>query len=364
MKFLKCFMGIIISFPLCLQFYFLLEVNLMEAENIILLSNAHKENSSTTSVREVLPSTVTRRKTKKYFQPRRKQFNATAPLLIEEDKDARLSIPVFYNLFTSRTNRSDAERVQNLVFEQLAALRPEHHPVYVHSIGRRLHITNTTLLTHQREGSEMITLHSMWEFCKTNRDKKVVYLHSKGSFHAKHENDLLRNLMTLGALSRECANLPTYCNVCASRFSPFPHPHTPGNMFLARCEYVAGLIDPADFPSRMKDVPGVHNETVEWRYGSGRFSSEHWIGSAPSLKPCDLYTSGQYAWGYTGLPEKVDVGRDFKLLPAPRFPMVVYKTMRTTGYWATKLHRLEEYLVLYNETPDEAWWGRDVQFPR
>jgi hypothetical protein len=373
MKPFKNILFITILFPLSLHFYFLLKVNsLYETDSILFPPTGRQQSNSSNTLSVDQSNKNSRRKTKKYIRHRDEKSNivppsqspSPPPLLLEANRDANLSIPVFYNLFTSRTNASDVNRVRNLVFEQLASLRPEHHPVYVHSIGRRLHITNTTLVTHQREGSEMITLHSMWEYCQRNKDKKIVYLHSKGSFHDKHENDLLRNLMTLGALSKECAYLPSRCNVCASRFSPFPHPHTPGNMFLARCDYVARLIDPTKFPLRMNDVPGVQNETVEWRYGSGRFSSEHWIGSAPTMKPCDLYNSGQYAWGYTNLPEMVDVRNDFKLLPAPRFPMVVYKTMRTTGYWATRLHRLEEYQVLYNEQPDESWWGRDVQFPK
>lgn len=350
----------IASFPLCMQIYFLLEVNLLQPETSMSLQPQRTNTLRTVSD---FNSTVSKRGSRESSLTRTHRSNLTASLIVEENEDAGLTIPVFYNLYTSRTNRSEVQRVRNLVSEQLTALRPEHSPVYIHSIGRRLRITNTTLLTHQKEGSEMITLHSLWKFCKTNRDRKVVYLHSKGSFHAKRDNDLLRNFMTLGALSKECANLPSSCNVCSSRFSPFPHPHPPGNMFLARCDYVAKLIDPAEFPQRMNDVPGVHNETVEWKYGSGRFSSEHWIGSAPSMKPCDLYTSARYTWGYDGLPETVDVVHDFELQPAPRFHMAAFRMRKKIGYWATRLHRIEEYRVLYNETPDESWWGWNVQFP-
>jgi hypothetical protein len=354
-----------VSFPLGIQLFTLLKVNknLREMEAIIISRSQLTNASANARDARLVALRIKARKQPRKSIPRKSKFLTTTSLSFQENKEATLSIPVFYNMFTSRTNRSDTERVRKLVSEQLASLGPEHQPVYMHSIGRRLHITNTTLLKHHTEGSEMNTLQSLWEFCKTNKEKKVVYLHSKGSFHPKRDNDLLRNLMTQGALSKDCANLPTSCNVCSSRFSPFPHPHFPGNMFLARCDYVRQLIEPSQFPARMKHVPGVYNETVEWKYGSGRFSSEHWIGSAPSMKPCDLYTSAQFTWGYSGLPSAVDVKTDFKLLPAPRFPMLAYKTMRKTGYWATQLHRLEEYRILYNETPDESWWGWNVRFP-
>ena len=83
-------------------------------------------------------------------------------------------------------------------------------------------------------GSEMLTLYSLWRYCKQNIGSKVIYLHSKGSFHPKRSNDLLRNLATRAALSKECSSIPSSCNVCSSRFSPFPHPHSPGNMWLSR----------------------------------------------------------------------------------------------------------------------------------
>ena len=111
--------------------------------------------------------------------------------------------------------------------------------VFVHSIGTPMPIPNTTLIAHHEIASEEVTLHSLWEHCRENRTEKVIYLHSKGSFHGHRANDLLRMFVTRGALSKECTNLPLTCNFCSSRMSPIPHPIPPGNMWLAVAGHLA-----------------------------------------------------------------------------------------------------------------------------
>lgn len=147
-------------------------------------------------------------------------------------------IHVFYNLYTS--SAEDEERVRNIVQEQLQHLNPSLHDatnVTITSIGHPLPSIpyNHTISIHHNQGSEFLTLHSLWEYCKRHKHSatKVIYLHSKGSYHPHKQNDLLRDFLTKGALSEECANLPESCNVCSSRMSPLPHPHTAGNMWLA-----------------------------------------------------------------------------------------------------------------------------------
>jgi hypothetical protein len=133
------------------------------------------------------------------------------------------SIPVFYNLFVGAEN--DTSRVLGIVSEQMALLRSEHKPVYIQSMGvKNLLIPNTELLGYRINGTEMITLRSLWEYCKKNPYEKVVYLHSKGSSRNSSANEDLRKFLTIGALSKECSSLPNECNVCSSRFSPLPHP--------------------------------------------------------------------------------------------------------------------------------------------
>ena len=77
----------------------------------------------------------------------------------------------------------------------------------------------------------------------------------------------------MGALSKECAMMPEdTCNVCSSRFSPVPHPHTSGNMWLARCDYIKKLIDPLIFEAAMNSLDYDGGEAFLACDGRGRVS--------------------------------------------------------------------------------------------
>jgi len=271
-------------------------------------------------------------------------------------------VPVFYNLYISAP--SDVPWVSALVQEQLQLLRPENK-VYVHSIGERHVPANTTLLEHHAVGDESVTLRSLWEHCASHPDGSVVYLHSKGSFHPTAANILYRSFITRGALSAECAHMPDTCNVCASRMSPLPHPHMPGNMFRARCSYIAKLPDPSTFAGAMKEaLAGQWVEVYEKEpscRGLGRMALEHWVLSHPDAAPCDLYqdlgSGGRtFLFGYNDLPPLGDFSK--VLAPAPRFPLQAYHFDSPCPWSGQHLGaRLAEYRSLYGLMPGPSWWG-------
>jgi hypothetical protein len=275
------------------------------------------------------------------------------------------TIPVFYNLYVNPNNRSDVPRIHKLVTEQLSMLSPARHaPIYVHSIGHPIYIPNSTLLGHHTNGTEMITLHSLWKYCRNHTNDNVLYLHSKGSYHDRHENDLLRSFLTFGAV--ECTAKISYLSdsidVCSSRFSPYPHPHTSGNMWMARCSYVSKLISPHQFVYKMENVPrapGLKRRFQYYLVGRQRFAAEHWIYSHPTVRPWDVY-SGNFSCGYSNLPDDI-VAADFNdLVMAPRFPYKFYRPLEELKPWTGLKHRWKEYQVLYNETPTKSWWGWKV----
>jgi hypothetical protein len=264
-------------------------------------------------------------------------------------------IPVFYNVYVA--NQSEYDRVRALVTDQLSYLKEYHNPVYVHTIGYPLSIPNTTLLQHHTDASELVTLHSLWEYCTTHPSDKVVYLHSKGSYHPSVENDHMRQLLTMGALSDECANFTdnTLSNLCGYRVSPFPHPHVPGNMWLAHCSYVNNLLEPYVFHTEMDAVYEkmvFNRKTPLACTGNGRFSAEHWVHSHPSAKPSDLYTNPEYTWAHNGLREYREGDFEWKL--APRYGLNHwYPGCECTDI----MHRLKEFRLVYNMTPGDEWWG-------
>ena len=200
---------------------------------------------------------------------------------------APTTIPIFYNLFIEKD--TDIPRVSNFVRDQfLEFMKPGiHGPIFINSIGAVSALSelpwpptiNATLMNHYKQGDEVNTLQELWAYCSrddTHPEQKVVYLHSKGSFHWNKANEKLRVYLTKGALSEECSNMPDTCNVCSSRMSPMPHPHTSGNMWLSRCEYVRKLIEPKNFAPAMDRTNRDFSRIIEFHcFGIGRYASEH-----------------------------------------------------------------------------------------
>lgn len=202
-----------------------------------------------------------------------------------------------------------------------------------------------------REGTEFTTLAEVQRHCEARlraepgdsgagAEHLVAYLHNKGSFHPSALNELLRRFVTRAAVSQTCAAAlqSGACDVCSARFMPLPMFFTPGNMWVARCEYIRRLL-PADesFAAAMAraasrlDANGAASAATlvarpmsEYCTGQGRFASEHWVHSHPSVRPCDVY-DGPYMLGHEWtlggplLPK--NTSWPLQLAPAPRFRM-------------------------------------------
>jgi len=119
-------------------------------------------------------------------------------------------------------------------------------------------IPNCTLcrrLNHFGTGSEIVTLQSIYDHCQASPygSARVLYMHDKGSFHPGKAKDRFRRSAMKGAFSDQCLNdsFALGCNVCAVRFSPLPHHHFRGNMWVATCEYIKGLVPPLKFEQAM-----------------------------------------------------------------------------------------------------------------
>jgi hypothetical protein len=305
-------------------------------------------------------------------------------------QDVDDKIFIFYNLFIG--NESDIPRVRTLIQEQFQfwnAIR--HGGVQVTSIGVDVSSLKEDIfplglpirrLTHEKTGSELLTLDALWGFCQDNPSTTVAYLHSKGSFRPIAANDVLRRLLTEAALSQDCFNSvttarkysttddddnrendpTTLCNTCSFRMSPFPHLHTPGNMWLAQCAYVRQLLKPSVFSQRMDAYKPWSNEPYSGPHcvGVGRFAAEHWLHTHPYNRPCDLYRQNTYSWGYAGLP-KLPLGDDWtgqnwNVSQAPRFDKAIY--MQAICLHMYNVSRaLDQFQRLYQLTPAHDWWG-------
>jgi len=260
-----------------------------------------------------------------------------------------VQIPVFYNVFSSPAKVSLSK---SIVKEQISLLLLNHE-LFVRSIGVPFKINNATLLRHDSEGDEAGTLNLLWQHCRKHTTDTVVYIHNKGSFHKSRANNKLRKFMTRGALSQACMNMPLTCNVCSSRMSPFPYPHTPGNMWAARCEYIQKLIDPLAFAAKMNVVRDELCKNCSC-FPIGRFSSETWVYSHANSMPCDVSAAESFSWSYDGIPEG---NFEIKMEPAPRFERKMYEKKYCQKTGGSAEYRLFEYQALYNETVGKSWWG-------
>lgn len=286
--------------------------------------------------------------------------------------DTNSKAVVFYNLFAKD---ADVPRVVKLARDQLSKIDPAHHELRINMIGAIKEISTLGLDStvaqqatrrHYQEGNEDLTLHDLWSYCQDAPPSKVViYIHSKGSFHDKAPNNHLRRYATAGALSEECRTMPDQCNTCSSRMSPIPYPQSSGNMWAARCGYVAKLMDPKKLVSAMETTPGTRRGYA-WCVGRKRYTNEYWLYSHPEASPCDLDADENYVWGYRDnllALTKAKFKKDLK--PAPRFELsrftskyVALPSARTCqGVGETEHERLVEYKSLYGNDPPEKWWG-------
>ena len=150
-----------------------------------------------------------------------------------------------------------------------------------------------------------------------------------------------------GVFSRACveaiAGGARDCDICGMRFSPTPHAHLPGNMFLARCGYISRLLPPEGFRRKMDALYRSLNVKLGHLVGKGRWSSEHWPGSHPSVRACDVLDSA-YDSGYSQFPRDA---YPIKWALAPRY--------RNGHPYRTRLKRnvrdvVAEWRAVYNET--------------
>lgn len=73
-------------------------------------------------------------------------------------------------------------------------------------------------------------------------------------------------------------------------------------------------------------------------------------------QPCDLHTDPGFVWDYDAVPQNGNI--EIELAKAPRFDLIKYVIWGKCALRGTYLDlRLDEYWRLYNEKPDESWWG-------
>lgn len=232
---------------------------------------------------------------------------------------------LFYNVyidpaFPLRAHQIMEEQIGHIGGSFVASNPKKPVIVYYNSIGAELnHVSvkqmcwmkgkiRCEFLEHFDEAFEEVTLSRVAEFCLKYPGERVTYMHNKGSLHEKEgENSYWRRSLTTAVTSLDCLKPPNgSCNVCGLLFNMLPYVHAPGNFWTAQCSYINKLLPPKEYKTK---VEKTHQELTElrkkgkitidiyghkqwpWRFGTGRYTNEMWIGSHPEIIPCDLSPS-------------------------------------------------------------------------
>ena len=313
-------------------------------------------------------------------------LNQSSPTIIDNSARENPDIALFYNVFIPSGKNQRALEITRSQMDYIKESTVNITKVLCNLITERdsevpgcNDMTNCFVMKKVNKGDETLTLLDLYHYCLKNATSTVVYIHNKGSFHDSPQNNGLRE-MHMRALVRTDSCLKSVasgaCNVCSARFSPIPHFHAPGNMWIAHCSYVENLISPLDFEGRMnamitsleanqtllkemfpcKEENGVK---VGCKYishvGLGRYAAEHWIHSHPNVVPCDVLPQKyRYAWGYGNIPSASEKWEP-DIHVGPRFARAT-NSSPTSAKWLSLEGRLFEWKQLYNSSPASDSW--------
>jgi hypothetical protein len=236
-------------------------------------------------------------------------------------------------------------------------------------------------------GGELDTLQYLYSHCRApeNRHSRVVYMHNKGSYHPSPRNEKLRRAMTDAVTHQMCLEPEDdTCNVCGLIFTAPPRmyaPVMPGNFFTASCEYVNKLFPPSIFRRRMRKLSGRAKQLISdgrfhfrnkkeankpWVMGNNRYAAEHWIGTHPDVRPCDLSTTPNY-WYWENHDHSMN---EFAWAMYPRNHQNFSNHTESESYINADLRLLAYTLLpgllwrfshLYHQLPQEDSWIYKLQ---
>jgi hypothetical protein len=235
-------------------------------------------------------------------------------------------------------------------------------------------------MQHYDEGFEEKTIQKVHDYCQDHESHRVVYMHSKGSFHhTDGDNDRWRRMMTLAVTSEMCLNPPDdTCNVCGLIFYNLWTMFFPGNFWTADCSYIKKLVRPDTFEQKMTDITqrvllnrlrrkfttNLFTDRPD-HFGIERYSMEHWVGSHPRITPCDVSIKSLDLADWSQA-DRSDVDFEWAMAPRRRTAPIDNNPRAQTTVYRKRANRMREYYLLpgnvfkwfslYNETPPHDSW--------
>jgi len=320
-----------------------------------------------------------------------KEVSESYSIFAKEDLAYSPPYTFFYNVYAGPLGpegKNTTERVLFIAKEQIeqlgtASSRERPAKLFYNTVGRRGVLNETYMkhlcaannmecfhMAHHTEGFEEVTLQRAYDYCQYREgdetDRRVVYLHNKGSYHFKEgTNEEWRRSMTRAVSSELCLTPPDdSCSVCGLVFNSMWMMVFPGNFWTAKCSYIRKLHPPKNFDGRMETLLAIRRKKIAANHyyrnifpiitdfdfhGRERFAALHWVGSHPSLVPCDL-TDDLGQWFRPRDPA------DFDWSLFPRSGPSRLDPIRQDQYLYLGGNLLKWY-TLYNEGPPDSSWA-------
>jgi hypothetical protein len=177
-------------------------------------------------------------------------------------------------------------------------------------------------------------------------------------------------------------------------FDPFPGPHCPGNMWVARCSYIAKLQLPLpEYQQRHKlvdhwlyrdQMPKQILSKTGWLFpfedrniGRNRYEAEHYLGGYPSRRPCyDVATRSRIGHWRPNRGALRDFGPnstarlEWSMAPRYQFPWWDRAWSPGRRNWSPEKRKCDYFLLrghlynwmaYYNATArNDAWFRTDT----
>jgi len=322
------------------------------SSNLLIRSNDQNKSRKLRSTGLTRPTVMTKQTRAPLLPVEPKQFNR------EDFRRKNISPPdasviLFYNIFIPDDSKG-ANHAIEVITEQLgqvaSSLRKLKNDtrstaLFYNLIGNERAFTQEEMkalcgqlhsqlsceqIGYYETASESVTLQDIYDFCQNDdvANARVTYIHAKGSYHQTEVNTNWRRALTDAVVHPDCLFPPDdRCNICGAQFYTRFSTMYPGNMWTAKCSYVKRLLPPiegGEYDQRKKESvmkflkyrlwgqlsSTLLEDRVDY-FGLGRYRLEHWVGSHPSIQPCELHkkdvnfesmitgniTAADYEWG-------------------------------------------------------------------
>lgn len=242
---------------------------------------------------------------------------------------------------------------------------------------------NCVHLQHLDQHHRGETPRQIYEYCRHNPTQRVIYLSNQlpggqGNDSQRHAR-LIRHL-TMAVTGNMCLNAlreRDNCNLCGLLFFTIHKFHMSGNMWASDCSYINKLLEPKVFVERMRDFIakvlikkiwtrlnfGIAAESLQ-QIGLDGYAMEHWVGSHPSILPCDLTILPLSFW----MAEGRNISSDFALRKGAHFRGGPFGTSRALEHKVRQSESLRmreffflagnllKWYTLYDEAPPSSSW--------